>query len=283
MRLSLPLLAIAVCSLVPLAGCSSPERGGKGEGGGSGIPHVSEIELEDAAAYATEPRFSPDGATIAFIHFTMTDTESLAVMDLFGGQLSILAPAGTYLAAPAWSPDGAQIYFSSYDGISVAPAAGGAASVPISDFATIDPDISPDGKSIVYATNGGKLKLVDLADPSSPKILSESGTSPRFSPDGLSIAFESSGHIKIMTLSTGEVKDLLDATTYLASVDWLPDGKSLAITANETIELVTLEPTVERTVLQEEFAATNIDVSADGKAIAYSVNGLKSVFILRGF
>lgn len=280
MRQSLSVAGLLFSSLLTLAGCGSPERSRSDNGGsGSGL---DEITLDDGSQ-ATEPRFSPDGATIAFIQAGSGDNTNVARMDTSGGMLVTLAPAGTYLAGPAWAPDGKQIYFASIDGISVVPANGGAATVAVNDFATLDPDVSPDGKSLVYGINGSTLKLIDLANPTMPKDLGQFGTSPRFSPDGLSIAFESGEKIMVMTLSSGDVKEVVDAATYLASVDWFPDGKRLAITSDKGLEIVTLDPAGERSLLRDEFAATNIDLSADGASIAYSINGSKSVYILTGF
>jgi Tol biopolymer transport system component len=271
-------LLVCVTSSV-LMGCGSDSPSDPGDTGASPV----EIDFTDGTA-ASEPRFSPDGAMIAYVQSTqMGDSDDLAVMDAAGDQRKTLAPAGTYLAAPAWTPDGKQIYFSSDSGISMVAAGGGTASVAVMDFATLDPDISPDGKSLVYGINGGNLRLVDLANPGSPKDLGASGTSPRFSPDGQSIAFESGETIKRMELGSGNVTDIVEAGTYLASLDWFPDGERLAITSDKGIEIVTLGASPGRTLVRDEFAATNLDVSADGKAIAYSINGSTNVFVLRGF
>lgn len=275
-------LALLFClaSSILTAGCGSetPEKDRSGD-----EDSLVEIDFKDGAN-AHEPRFSPDGSTIAFMQSTqMSDSSELSVMDTAGDQRTMLAPTGTYLAGPAWTPDGKQIYFSADGGISVVAASGGAASVAVMDFAAMDPDISPDGKSLVYAVNGGTLRLVDLATPDSVKDLGESGTSPRFSPDGQSIAFESGEKIKLMALASGEVTDVVDTGTYLASVDWFPDGERLAITSDDGIEIVTLGASPERKLVRDEFASMDLDLSADGKAIAYTVNGQPSIYVLRDF
>jgi Tol biopolymer transport system component len=262
---------------VSLAGCGSDTTGGGGTGSGK---EPTEITFDKNA---DEPRFSPDGKTIAFVQTGADDSSSeLGVMDTAGMGRKTLAPAGGYLAGPAWSPDGKQIFFGSNEGISVVPAAGGTATVVVMGFATLDPDVSPDGKSLVYAVNGGGLKIVDLATPTMPKELGSNGTSPRFSPDGKTIAFEDNEKIKIIDIASSQVTEVVDGGTYLASVDWFPDGKRLGITSDKGIEIVTLGTTPERAVVHDEFAAKNVDVSADGKSIAYTVNGVKSIFVISG-
>lgn len=281
MHRSFPLLSLLLLPLLGLTGCGSSDP--SDDDGPSNDNDPLEISFGGGAS-ADEPRSSPAGDTIAFIQSsTMGDASDLSVMDKAGNGRKALAPAGTYLASPAWTPDGKQIYFASEEGISLVSADGGAASVVVTDFATMDPDVSPDGKSLVYAINGGTLKLVDLADPTSPKDLGQSGTSCRFSPDGQSIAFESGGKINILEVSSGAVTEVLDADTYLASVDWFPDGQRLAITSKKGIEIVTLGESPARTLVRDEFAAKNLDLSADGKAILYAINGSSNIFVLEGF
>jgi len=280
MRQSTSPASLLVGSLLLLAACGSPERS-RGNNNGSGS-HFLEITINDGAQ-GGHPRFSPDSATIAFIRTPMGAPEEIARMSTVGGEQKSLAPAGTYLAAPAWAPDGKQLYFASDPGISAVSPDGGAATVVVDDFATMDPDVSPDGKSIVYGLNGSTMQLVDLANPTMPKDLGQSGTSPRFSPDGLSIAYQSSDKIMIMTLATGAVTEVVDAGTYLATVDWFADGARLLITSDMGIEIVTLGATPTRALIRDEFASTDVDLSPDQKSLAYSINGSKNIFVMAGF
>ncbi len=277
MRIPLITFGLLFTSLLGLTGCGSSDT--DGGGGTAGAP----VELVFKDTSGGEARFSPDGATIAYVEQSTDSNSSLAVMTAAGEQRKPLAQAGGYLAGPAWSPDGKQIYFGSDAGISLVAASGGTESVAVMDFATMDPDVSPDGKSIVYGTNGGTLQLVDLATPTMHKDLGVNGTSPRFSPDGQSIAFQSKEMIQIMNLASSAVTDVVDSGTYLGSVDWFPDGKRLAITSEKGIEIVTLGATPERKLVREQFAAKDLDLSPDGKSIVYGINGKKSLFVLTGF
>ena len=275
MRAPLLTVGLLFTSLLGLAGCGSSDTpGGTGDG---------PTEITFTGNSAGEARFSPDGATLAYVESTTNDASNLAVMTATGEQRKTLAPAGGYLAGPAWAPDGKQIYFGSNEGISLVAASGGTPSVAVMAFATLDPDVSPDGKSLVYGVNGGNLQLVDLADPTKPKDLGVKGTSPRFSPDGKSIAFESNEKIQRMDIATSAVTDVVDGGTYLASVDWFPDGKRLAITSDSGVEIVTLGSPPTRKLVQDDFAAKDVDVSPDGKKIVYGINGSQSLFVLTGF
>lgn len=273
-----PGLLLSALLALTLSGCGSAESS---EGEVSDEP----VEITFDGASGDKPRFSPDGKTIAFIaHDTTSDASDLGVMAADGSGQEILTPAGGYLAAPAWSPDGKQIYFGSDGGISVVAAKGGEATVVVSDFATMDPDVSPDGKSIVYGINGGTLRLVDLADPTTPKDLGIGGNSPRFSPDGKQIAFQDDEKIKLLSIAGGDITELVDAKSYLASVAWFADGKRLAITSEDGIEIVTLgSGTPERKLVRDEFAAKSLDLAPDGKTVAYAVNGSRSIYLLSGF
>jgi Tol biopolymer transport system component len=268
---------LLLSSFLGLAACGSSDTTGGG-GGSSSAP--TELTFDKNA---DEPRFSPDSATIAYVQTKETNGADLSVMDVTGNQRKALSPANDFMSAAAWSPDGKQIYFVSEAGISVVPAAGGTATVAAMAFAALDLDISPDGKSLVYAVNGASLELVDLANPAMPKSLGKNGTSPRFSPDGKSIVFESSKKINLMDIASGDVTEVVDGGTYLASAAWFPDGKRLAITSDKGIEIVTLGATPGRSVLNDQFAAKSVDVSPDGKLISYTVNGKKSIFVLSGF
>jgi Tol biopolymer transport system component len=273
---------LLLTSLLSLAGCGSPERGSGDDDDGGGSK-LSTLKFTGDLA-GDEARFSPDGEKLAFIQIAiMGDAYDLGVMSPSGQDRTILAPAGSYLAAPAWSPDGTKIYFTSDNGISVVAADGGTALMAVDAFAAMDPDISPDGMAIVYGINGGSLKLASLVDPEAAQTdLMEFGTSPRFSPDGKSIAFESGDKIKIMTLGAGMATEVLDAGTYLASVDWFPDGKRIAITSDKGVEIVTLGESPDRKLVRDEFAAKNVDVSPDGESLTYGINGSNDIYVIKG-
>lgn len=277
MRIPLISLGLVVSSLLGLAGCGSDT-----DAGPSGSDPV-EITFTDGSGDA--PRFSPDGTKIAFIKADAKgDNYDLTVMTSAGEQPTKVAAAGSYLAGPAWAPDGKQIYFTADAGLSLVAASGGAVTVVADAFAATQPDVSPDGKSIVYASNGSSAAIVDLADPKMPKTLSVVATTLRFSPDGKSLAFvDTDDKIKLMDVASGMVTDVIDAGTYLASLDWFADGKRLAITSDKGIEIVTLGATPARSLVRDEFAAKSLDLSPDGKTIAYAVNGQSSIFLLTGF
>lgn len=67
------------------------------------------------------PRWSPDGASIAFpiLHWDPTndhlDGSLVAVVPAAGGQVQRLTPFDTFMSSPDWRPDGSELVMNSYD------------------------------------------------------------------------------------------------------------------------------------------------------------------------
>ena len=276
----LSLRHLGLCLMILLLSVPACGTGGDDGGGGGGGTPLRSIPAE--GSFVVSPRFSPDGQTLAFAR-AVSDVHEIALVEVDGTGLRHLAPAGTYLAATAWRGDGSSVVFSSDAGIDEALLADGTVTNLIDDFATLDPDLSPDGAFLVYGTNGSSMQLVELAT-GTPRTLPSGGDSPRFSPDGLRIAFESGDQIKVLTLADDSIETVVEANTYLASVDWFADGQRLAITSDQGVEIVDLSTTPPvRTVVDDAFAAHYVDISPDQQTIAYVVNGSTSIFLLSDF
>jgi Tol biopolymer transport system component len=259
--------------------------------GGNPDITIQEIRFDKVSDHG---RFSPgDGNRTAFVQSTrrVSDTDTsgketfnVMVMNNLGTGRTPIALSGSRLVGPAWAPDGNTVYFASDEGISSVPAEGGVApTVVVNDHSTVDPDISWDGKRLVYSGSDSYLKLVDLSNPTLVVDLNQKGVSPRFSPDGKTIAFADDQKIKTIDPVTFKVKVLVNAGTYLASVDWFPDGKRMAMTSDAGVEIITLGPPADHDLVKEQFGAQNLDVSTDGRYIIYNVNGDTSMYVISDF
>ena len=61
----------------------------------------------------SEPRWSPDGASIAVLHRTHGGTFSLEVLDLVTGASRVLDRGPFLIASPSWEPDGVSVLYTS--------------------------------------------------------------------------------------------------------------------------------------------------------------------------
>jgi Tol biopolymer transport system component len=155
--------------------------------------------------------------------------------------------------------------------------------VALAGFATMSPDVSADGLTIVYGINGGSMEIGTFSG-SSVEDLQTGGDSPRFSPDGTKLAYEAGDAIHVMLLADLSTTEVIDAGTYLGSVDWFSDGNRLAVTTDAGIEIVDVSVSpATRTLIRDDFAATDVDISADDSRIAYVVNGTSDVYVLTDF
>jgi dipeptidyl aminopeptidase/acylaminoacyl peptidase len=126
----------------------------KAEGG---TPNV----LYENSGVDTQPRYSPDGRTIAVItrdgKLPRSGTSALAVVPRGGGPLTRLTPVDLSPGNPLWSKDGASILFTATVGVearlySVAAAAKGASPRELMKgaFLVSAPTLSADGSTLAY-------------------------------------------------------------------------------------------------------------------------------------
>jgi Tol biopolymer transport system component len=130
---------------------------------------------------ASDPAWSPDGQTIAFVGLNASVGEPIYVVKADGSGLRNLTPkpVGTY-ASPAWSPDGRKIAFVNRDGNSevyVMNANGsGQRSLTRNPAFDDDPAWSPDGRLIAFrSTRDGNTDIYVMnADGSGQRNLTRS-------------------------------------------------------------------------------------------------------------
>jgi Tol biopolymer transport system component len=229
------------------------------------------------------PRFSPDGASLAYVRDDGTTSE-VAVMSPTGTDSRSLATDGNYLTEMTWTASGAEVLYYGDHGIRAVPLAGGSGRFVVNVFAAMGPDLSPDGTRLVCGTNGGFMQVNDLTQtPAVGHDLGVAGSSPRFSPDGTTLAFWGDDKLRLMDVATNAVTDVLDTTNSFGGVDWFADGRRLLAGTDRGIEIVTLGPPLSRVLLKDSFALLNVDLSPDGKSVAYGVNGEADLFVLTSF
>jgi hypothetical protein len=167
------------------------------------------------------PRYSPDGTTLAFTR--VTDDFHLWTMPSTGGGEAQITAGGLDFH-PEWSPDGSEIYFTAFsDGLGAifrVAAVGGAPVRVTPDEGTDNRHaaLSPDGKWLAFTSGrqcpfGVVLVLQERAtgdhtvvplDPSvcaGPVTGADVNQNLEFSPDGTRLVFAAGGHIWVADLS----------------------------------------------------------------------------------
>lgn len=191
---------------------------------------------------------------------------------------------------PSWSPDGDRIIYSRLDrndstntGLwHVAPTGG----IPRQLINTLaeHPHWSPAGHYIVFdADTGNNIKLVASTGGRPIRLLPDSihirkGGTPCWSPDGTQIAFRERYSLKILNISSGQIKCIFEKHGFLPIPNcWTIDGNSVIATIRD-------EKTYESTMVKicaTSYGLTNLstkkgiryryaDISPDGTLLVYS-------------
>lgn len=150
--------------------------------------------------------WSPDGAQLAFLRNSgqYTTKYKLMIVPVRGGMEQEIAEVWGGLD---WSPDGKYLAVSDYEGLGT----------PTGLYL-----ISPDGKERRHLTT---------------PVINYYDTTPRFSPDGGRIAFlrwrvNGNSDIFVVTLATGDVRQLTNDQKRVADLQWGPGGKELYFISN---------------------------------------------------
>lgn len=214
---------------------------------------------QSLAGYHRWPRWSPDGARIAF-----NANRSIYVVPSLGGtpQPLVRAPAGTgWVGHSAWSPDGRELVYVQNDTMFATEVASGARRM-ITDTAAFSPAWSPDGDWIAFASGNAAFVF---------------GATSYGSPLNLGNVAPSS--IWIVPAKGGAPVRVTDDAALNVSPVWLPDGRSLLFVSDRSgsrdIYRVVLDPSGRPVGAAEQLTtgldAQTISVSADGRRLAYSV------------
>jgi Tol biopolymer transport system component len=211
--------------------------------------------------YQTEPAWSPDGSTIAFVS-KRSGTSDLYAMNADGSGTRRLTSTKDDDAQPSWSPDGKRIVFArgTSGRLFVMNADGtGARRVSGEEAEETEPAWSPDGSTIAYVHRAPGTSIRELwlvrPDGSRPRGLTKLGgvaQGPSWSPDGQQLVFSANvreGGFDIYTVrADGKGVHSLTSGEDAFEPAWSPDGETVAFSEAGAIVALDLANGEERTL-----------------------------------
>ena len=195
----------------------------------------------------TNPAFSPDGKTLAFIRIGSLGVSDVYRAPVSGGEARRLTFDNMTAIGLAWTADGGEIIFRSnrggYPTLWRIPAVGGTPELlsTVGEEA-VDPAISHQGQSLVYTRRmmDSNIWRIEMRSPttrgnSTARLISSTRNdeAPQFSPDGKRIVFVSdrAGSLEIWVCD-GEGLNPIQLTffggAHTGTPRWSPDSRSIA-------------------------------------------------------
>lgn len=193
-----------------------------------------ELRLTDGPLAETGPRWSPDGALIAY---TVSDRQSdIWVMAVSEGEAHAVTSGGGDEAATTWSSDGTRLAFTTDRSIIEVINVDGSGRRHLTDGSTPDSHAawSPDGARIAYAHIVGHdtdLWVMDPSGRSKMPLIEMPGSEafPAWSPDGSLIAFVGKdSDIHVFSVADETVRRITnDRAAIKTDLSWSPDGRRI--------------------------------------------------------
>ena len=197
----------------------------------------------------SEPVFSPDSKSVAFIRQSSLVSADIYIAPITGGEPRRLTFENTPVTRVTWTADGREIIFSATNNrfahngsLWRIPASGGATErITVVGYDAMYPHISRRGNRLAYVQGSGDYNIYKIevfgttvsSNPSTKLIAStRNDGSPQFSPDGRRIVFGSdrSGSPEIW-MCDSDGSNLIQVTSLNKAAGtprWSPDGQQIA-------------------------------------------------------
>jgi Tol biopolymer transport system component len=191
------------------------------------------IQLTEAEARSTSPRWSPDGHWVAFLRDDGSPHRSLWLVDRDGEHEHPLTRSPGAYRDPAWSPDGRRIAIADGRAIHLVDASTGERT-RVADGA--QPRWSSDGSSILFSSDGALFAIDATGGEARALALGGIGraTDASWSPDGSMLAFtlaaQGKSEIAFAYVADGAIArvERLGVTPFQDSDPvWRPDGRGV--------------------------------------------------------
>jgi dipeptidyl aminopeptidase/acylaminoacyl peptidase len=191
--------------------------------------------LTSGAKRDNSPRWSPDGASLAFCSNRENDAPQLYVMPMDGGEPCRLTDLAAGVSSPVWSPDGSHVAFTS---IVRGPAWDEEDDKKRPPRTITQLDYKADGRGFVE-DQWIHVFVVGLAGGSAPRRITEGDfdhSDPAWSPDGTSLALaahrdpdERGKFVDVWLFSLdGAARCLTAHDAMYMKPSWSPDGSKIA-------------------------------------------------------
>jgi Tol biopolymer transport system component/DNA-binding winged helix-turn-helix (wHTH) protein len=196
-----------------------------------------------------DPRFSPDGRSIAFARAVNEVTRDLHRVPASGGEPERLTFDNRKINGLAWSPDGTRLLFTStrsglYGLWSLALDGGAPEQVPLGNEDVHQPATAPGVPTIAFEQwlHRARLRQIDLATGRDAETghqfqSTRWDSNPAWSPDGRRIAFTSNrGGPHAIWVSAHDGRGAVELASfggsYIDNPAWSPDGRLIAFDAS---------------------------------------------------